>query len=193
MSAAPSRRSYPKRATRAAFSEYFLVRMSSDFLDESAPHRPAVDRIKGLSLGAKIVLAGAVLLFFSLFLTWQNLEVVYEGAGTGTLMLDGWDVWGLLTGFLLVALVGIVLIAKTADLDLWPDVDWELVALAAAGAVFALVALKNLTDRNSTWASYVGLALAGLIVAGALFDWTRERLARYAIPRRRRKRVKTTV
>jgi TRAP-type uncharacterized transport system fused permease subunit len=165
--------------------------MSSDFLDESAPRRPAVDRIKGLSLGAKIVLAGAVLLFFSLFLTWQNLEVVYEGAGTGTLMLDGWDMWGLLVGFVLVALVGIVLIAKTADLDLWPDVDWELVALAAAGAVFALVVVKNLTDRNSTWASYVGLALAGLIVAGALLDWTRERLARYAIPRRRRKRFKS--
>jgi hypothetical protein len=167
--------------------------MSSDFLDESSPHRPAVERIKGLSLGAKIVLAGAALLFFSLFLTWQKLEVVYEGAGTGTLMLDGWDVWGLLIGFLLVGVVGIVLVAKTGDLDLWPDVDWELVVLAAAGAVFALVLAKNLTDSNSTWASYVGLALAGFIVAGALLDWTRERLARYAIPRRRRKRFKSAV
>jgi hypothetical protein len=163
--------------------------VSSDFLDESAPRRPAVERIKGLSLGAKIVLAGSALLFFSLFLTWQNLEVVYEGAGTGTLMLDGWDMWGLLIGFLLVALVGIVLVAKTADLDLWPDVDWELVILAVAGAIFALVVVKNLTDRNSTLASYVGLVLAGVVMAGAFLDWTRERLARYTIPRRRRKRI----
>jgi hypothetical protein len=163
--------------------------MSPDFFDQSSPRRPAVETIKGLSLGAKIVLAGAALLFISLFLTWQNLQVVYEGAGTGTVMLDGWDVWGLLVGFLLVGLVGIVLVAKTGDLDLWPDVDWELVVLAAAGAVFALVLVKNLTDRSSTWASYVGLVLAGVILSGAILDWTRERLARYAVPRRRRKRV----
>jgi TRAP-type uncharacterized transport system fused permease subunit len=167
--------------------------MSSDFLDESSPRRPTVERIKGLSLGAKIVLVGAVLLFFSLFLTWQNLEVVYEGAGTGTLMLDGWDMWGLLIGFLLVGVVRVVLVAKTGDLDLWPDVDWELVVLAAAAAVLALVVAKNLTDRNSTWASYLGLVLAGVTVAGAFLDWMRERLARYAIPRRRRKRFKSAV
>jgi hypothetical protein len=168
--------------------------MASDvdgFLDES-PRTPTVERIKGLSLGAKIVLAGSALLFFSLFLTWQNLKVVYQGAGTGTLMLDGWDIWGLLIGLLLVALVGLVLFAKTADLSLWPDVDWELVILVAAAAVLALVLVKTLTDRNSAWASYLGLALAGVILAGALFDWSAERLAYYRVPHRRRKRFKTT-
>lgn len=167
--------------------------MSADFLDEPSPRTPAVERIKGLSFGAKVVLAGSVLLFFSLFLTWQHLEVVYQGAGKGTLMLDGWDLWGLLIGFLLVGLVGMVLIAKTADLAMWPDVDWELVVLATAGSVLALVVVKNLTDRNSAWASYVGLVLAGVIVAGAFLDWTRERLARYSIPRRRRRRIKSAV
>ena len=167
--------------------------MSSDFLDESPPRVPAVQRIKGLSLGAKVVLAASGLLFVSLFLTWQNLEVVYQGAGTGTLMLDGWDIWGLLIGFLLMGLVGLVLFAKTADLALWPDVDWELVALVAAGVVFTLVLVKNLTDRNSAWVSYVALVLAGVIVAGAFLDWTRERLARFAIPRRKRKRIKSAV
>jgi hypothetical protein len=167
--------------------------MSSDFLDDPSPRTPALATIKGLSLGAKVVLAASVLLFFSLFLTWQNLEVVYQGAGTGTMMLDGWDLWGLLIGFLLVGLVGLVLFAKTADLALWPDVDWELVVLVAAGAVLALVAVKNLTDRNSSWVSYVALGLAGVTVAGAFLDWMRERLARYAIPRRRRKRIKSAV
>jgi hypothetical protein len=167
--------------------------MSSDFFDEPSPRTPAVERVKRLSLGAKIVLAGSVLLFSSLFLTWQNLQVVYEGAGTGTLMLDGWDLWGLLIGFLLVGLVGLVLFAKTADLALWPDVDWELVVLVAAGAVLTLVVVKNLTDRNSAWVSYFALVVAGAIVAGAFIDWLRERLARYAIPRRRRKRIKSAV
>lgn len=167
--------------------------MSTDFLDEPSPRTPALEWIKGLSFGAKIVLAGSLLLFFSLFLTWQNLQVVYQGAGTVPLMLDGWDIWGLFIGLLLVGLFGLVLFAKTADLALWPDVDWEFVVLVAAGAVFALVFVKNLTDRNSAWASYLGLALAGVIVAGAFLDWTRERLARYAIPRRRRKRINSAV
>ena len=107
------------------------------------------------------------------------------------MMLDGWDMWGLLIGFLLIGLVGLVLVAKTADLDQWPDLDWELVILVTAGVVFALVLVKNLTDRNSAWASYLALVLAGGIVAGAFLDWTRERLARYAVPRRRRKRIKS--
>lgn len=164
--------------------------MADEFFDE-APRPLGVTRIKGLSLGSKIVLAGAALLFFSLFLTWQNLNVVYKGAGTFPQMLDGWDVWGLLIGFLLVGLAGLVLIAKTSDLELWPDVPWEFVILVCAATVLALVIVKNVTDRNSTWVSYLAIVLAGAIVAGALLDWTSERLARYSVPHRRRKRFKT--
>jgi hypothetical protein len=158
------------------------------FLEDAPPRALAVERIRGISFGAKVALAGAALLFFSLFLTWQNLEVVYQGAGTGTLMLDGWDVWGLLIGFLLLGLVGLVLVAKTSDPDLWPDVAWELVILVISATIFALVLVKNLTDRNSAWVSYVAVAIAGTIVAGALADWTREWLQSYAVPRRRRRR-----
>ncbi|MGH3110768.1 MAG: hypothetical protein ACRDQT_07615, partial [Gaiellaceae bacterium] len=69
------------------------------YLDEGAQRGIAVARIKELSLGAKLVLAGATFLFFSMFLTWQTLEVDYGPAGTGTLMLDGWDALGLAIGF----------------------------------------------------------------------------------------------
>jgi hypothetical protein len=157
------------------------------FLDEPPPRAFAVERIKGISLGAKVVLTGAALLFMSLFLTWQNLQVVYEGAGTGTQMLDGWDVWGLLIGFLALGLIGVVLVAKTSDLEFWPDVAWELIVLAVSATIFALVLVKNMTDRNSAWVSYLALAIAGAIVGGALLDWTSERLGRYAVPRRRRR------
>jgi hypothetical protein len=163
--------------------------MTSDldgYLDEP-PRAFAPERIKGLSLGAKVVLAGAGLLFFSLFLTWQNLQVVYKGSGTAPQPLDGWDLWGLFIGFLLVGLVGLVLVAKTSDLELLPDVNWELVILVVTGVVFALVLVKNLTDRNSAWVSYLAVVLAGAIVVGAFMDWTSERLGQYTIPRRRRK------
>jgi hypothetical protein len=163
------------------------------FLDEPPPRAFAVERVTRIPLGAKIVLAGAALLFFSLFLTWQNLEIVYQGAGTGTQMLDGWDALGLVIGFLLLGLVGVVLIAKTADPNAWPDVDWEVVVLVLSGAIFALVLVKNLTDRNSATVSYVALFIAGTIVSGAFLDWTSQRLRRYGIPRRRRRRLNSGV
>jgi hypothetical protein len=166
--------------------------MTSDadgFLDEPPPRSLAVGRIRHVPLGAKVVLAGAALLFFSLFLTWQNLEVVYQGAGTGTLMLDGWDFWGLLVGFLLLGLVGMVLIAKTSDPNAWPDAPWELLILVVSCVIFALVLVKNLTDRNSATVSYVALLIAGTIVVGAFFDWTTERLRGFSVPRRRRRRL----
>jgi hypothetical protein len=163
------------------------------YLDDPPPRALAVERIKGVSLGAKIVLGGCALLFFSLFLTWQNLEVVYRGAGKGTLMLDGWDALGLIIGFLVLALVGLVLIAKTSDLEYWPDVNWEILILVLSSCICALVVVKNLTDRNSAAVSYVAVVLSGLIVAGAFLDWTNERLGQYAVPRRRRRRLRSGV
>ena len=40
-----------------------------------------MDRIKGLSTGSKIVLGCGMLLFFSLFFTWQNLQVDFGPRG----------------------------------------------------------------------------------------------------------------
>jgi hypothetical protein len=160
------------------------------FLDEGPPKGIAVERIRRLSLGAKLVLAGGVLLFFSLFLTWQNLEIDYGRAGTGTLMLDGWDVFGLVMGFLTLALVSLVVVVKVSDLDVSPDVSWELLTLALASAIFALALVKNLTDRNSAWPSYLALALAATIVAGASLDWSRSRFYP-GLSRRRRRRFRS--
>jgi hypothetical protein len=161
------------------------------FLDEGPPHGIAVERIKGLTLGAKMVLAGGLLLFFSLFLTWQNLEIDYGRTGTGTLRLDGWDSYGLLIGLLTLGLVSLVLFVKLSDAELLPDLPWELVTLAIAASLLGLVAVKSLTDRNSAWASYLALVLAGVMVAGAFLDWSSERSGRRAVPRRRR-RVRTS-
>src|SRR5688572_22711200 len=102
--------------------------MTSDadgFLDEGPPRGLAVERMKELSWGAKIVLAGGLLLFFSLFLTWQNVEIVYPGAGTDTRLLDGFDSFGLVIGLLTLGLVTLVFVAKFADVDVSPDVAWE--------------------------------------------------------------------
>jgi hypothetical protein len=166
--------------------------MTSDvdgFLDEAPPKGLAMERIKGLSTGGKVLLVGCALLFFSLFLTWQNLEIDFGQAGTATQMLDGWDVWGLLIAFVLIGLVSLVLIVKVSDLELPTTVPWELVIVVVSVALLGLVLLKNLTDANSAWASYLGVALAGLVVAGAALDWRQARNEwRSGLRRRRRVR-----
>jgi hypothetical protein len=163
------------------------------FLDEGRPKGVAVSKVKGLSLGAKLLLASSILLFFSLFLTWQNLEVDYGRAGTGTQMLDGWDVFGLVIGFLTLGLITLVVVVKLYEAEVPTDVSWELFAIVLATAILGLVVAKNLTDRDSAWASYLAAALAAAVVVGAVLDWSSERIGRNAVPRRRRRRLRSVV
>ncbi len=135
-----------------------------------------MDRIKGLSTGSKIVLGCGVLLFFSLFLTWQNLQVDFGRAGIDTIRLDGWDVWGLLIGLATLTLVGLVVVVHATEVEVSDDIPWEGVMLGLGGSIFGLTLLKNLTDADSAWISYLGLALAAGIVAGSFLDWSRERV-----------------
>jgi hypothetical protein len=145
-------------------------------------------RVRSLPTGAKVASVAGVLLFFSLFLTWQTLEIQYPGTGTDTRPLDAWDVWGLLIGFLTLGLVALVLTVHASDLELPANVPWELVVLVTAGVLLGLTLLKTLTDAESAWGSYVGLVLAAAAVGGAAYDWARTRWGPSAALRRRRRR-----
>ncbi len=134
-----------------------------------------MDRIKSLSTGSKIVLGCGALLFFSLFFTWQNLQVDFGPAGVATLTLDGWDFLGLLIGLLTLGIVALILVVHATEVEVSEDVPWEGVMLGVGGAIFALTLLKNLTDADSAWMSYLGLALAAGILSGTYLDWSRER------------------
>ena len=135
-----------------------------------------MDRIKGLSTGSKIVLGCGILLFFSLFFTWQNLQVDFGQAGIATLTLDGWDFWGLLVGLVTLTVITLVVVVHATEVDLSEEIPWEGLILALAGALLGLVLLKNLTDADSAWMSYLGLALSAGVVAGSYLDWSRERV-----------------
>lgn len=160
------------------------------FLDDNPPPRGlAVERMKGLSWGARVVLAGGLFLFISLFLTWQNLEIDYGRTGTGTQMLDAFDAFGLAIALLTLALLSLVFVVKVSDVDVSPDVEWELIVLILAGVIVGLVVAKNLTDRDSAWASYLGLVIAVAVLVGAYLDWAHSRRGRHSLVRRRRRRV----
>jgi len=81
-----------------------------------------MERIKGLSTGSKIVLGCGMLLFFSLFFTWQNLQVDFGRAGIATLELDGWDFWGLLIGLVTLAVVGLVVVVHATEVEVSEDI-----------------------------------------------------------------------
>ena len=55
-----------------------------------------METFKALSRGTQLVLLAGPLLIFSLFFTWQRVEVDYGRAGTAVQTLDGFDFWGLL-------------------------------------------------------------------------------------------------
>ena len=143
-----------------------------------------MERVKALPRGTKLVLASGVLLFFDLFFTWQNLQLDFGRAGRAVAPLDGWDAWGLLIGLLTMALVTLVVLVNLTDVELSPDVPWGRITLGLGSAVFVLTLVKNLTDSNSAWASYVGVVLAALVVVGAYMARAEERPEAIAEPMR---------
>jgi hypothetical protein len=163
---------------------------NSASLPEDAPRPPASVRWRFLPTGAKVVCIGSLLFFFSLFLTWQNVEVEYPGAQTGpdTQALDAFDLWGVVIGFLTLGLIALVVAVFASDLDVSSDVPWELVVLVYAAGLFLLTLLKTLTDADSAWGSYVGLVLVGAVVGGAAYDWYQTMWGPSAALRRRRRR-----
>lgn len=128
-------------------------------------------KFKALSRGTQIVLVAGPLLLFSLFFTWQNLQIDYGAAGVAPLSLDGWDAWGLLLALLVVATVTIVALKGLTDVEMSDDIPWAKLTFGLGLGVFAVAVVKNLTDADSSWPSYGFVALAGGVAAGAYLDW----------------------
>jgi hypothetical protein len=131
-------------------------------------------KIKALSNGSKLILVAAIALFLNLSLTWQKLEVDFGPAGLGERLVDGWDAWGLLIGLLSLTLIALVVVLHLTDVEMSDEVPWDRLVFGLSLGIFFLTVLKNLTDAGSTLASYVGVALAGLLVVGCLLDRRRE-------------------
>jgi hypothetical protein len=147
-----------------------------------------MERFKALSRGTKLVLAAGPVLFLSLFFNWQTLKIDYGPAGIATQPQDGWDAWGLLIALLVSAAVTLVVLVRMSEVEMSEEVPWETVAFGLGVATFALAVLKNLTDANSTWASYAFVALAGLLAAGTYLNWADTHASRNPLLGRRKRR-----
>ena len=134
-------------------------------------------KFKALSRGTQLVLVAGPLLFLSLFFTWQHVSVNYGRAGVAKLALDGWDAWGLLLALLVIATVVLVALRNLTDVEMSEDIPWQTVCLGLGVTVAVVAVVKNLTDANSSWASYGFVALAVVVAAGTYLDWSAERRA----------------
>jgi hypothetical protein len=144
-------------------------------------------KFTALSRGSQLVLVAGPLLFLSLFLTWQHVEVDYGPSGIATLPLDGFDGWGLLLAVLVVSTVTIVALGNLAELDMSDDIAWSTVTFGLGVAIAAAAVLKSLTDAGSSWASYVFVALAFAVAAGTYLDWAAERRSRRPVLTQKRR------
>lgn len=120
------------------------------------------------------MLAAGSLLLVDLFLTWQSTEVDFGPQLQVTKGLDGWDFWGLWMGLLTLALLAVVIV-RESEAEVMLDGRWDVVPLVLGGLVLAMAVVKNLRDVDSTWASYLGVALAAALAVGAFLDWARTR------------------
>jgi hypothetical protein len=144
-------------------------------------------RFKALSRGTKLVLVAGPVLFFSLFFNWQTLKIDYGPAGIATQPQDGWDAWGLLIALLVIAAVTLVVLVRMSEVEMSEEIPWETVTLGLGIATFALAVLKNLTDANSTWASYGFVAIAGLLAVGTYLNWAETRTSKTPLLGRKRR------
>jgi hypothetical protein len=146
-------------------------------------------KFKALSRGTQLVLVAGPLLFLSLFLTWQNVRVDYGRAGVAKLALDGWDAWGLLLALLVIATVVLVVLRGLSNVDMSEEIPWVTICFGLGVTTFVVALVKNLTDADSSWASYAFVALAGVVAYGTYRDWVAERRpARAALGRKPKRR-----
>lgn len=120
-----------------------------------------MERFYALGRGLQLMLVGAVLLLVDLFLTWQDYDVGDIGK------FNGWHGFGgVLLGLLTIVLLA-WLIVRLAAVDIEIPVSATLIAAFLGFLIVIVAVLKNLVDDQSTFWSYVGVALAILIAVGA--------------------------
>ena len=127
-----------------------------------------MDRFNALGRGMQLMLVGAVLLFISLFLPWQDFDTagILEGTGVDASWSAFHGFGGWVLGLLTLVLIAWI-VARLAAVDIPIPVSAAMTAAVLAFLILAFAVLKNLIDDYSAWGSYVGVVLAIVVAVGA--------------------------
>ncbi len=129
-----------------------------------------MDKLKALSRGTQLMLAGGVLLLIDTFLRWQEVSAKVGGITVISVGQNAWHgFWGIVMCLALLALLA-WLVARVAGLAMSLPVSDVLLAAVLAAIVFLFALIKNLVDDYSTKWSYIGVILAAAVAAGAWLE-----------------------
>ncbi len=122
------------------------------------------------------MLGAAVLLFLDTFAPWQHVSLDQSYT---------WNAWHGDKGVLLGSLTAVLVVwaavrALGVALPAW--IGKTAITLALAVLVFAFAAVKNIHDDYSAWGSYVGVVIAGVVVAVAWQAYQRSSVASVEAP-----------
>jgi hypothetical protein len=118
-----------------------------------------MERFNALGRGAQIMLVSGALLFISLFLPWQDFEVI---------TFSGWRGIGTIVGILTIVLLA-WLIVRLASVDIPLPVSTAMTAALIGTLILIFTIIKLLTilgDEPTIWA-WLGVILAVAVAAGS--------------------------
>jgi hypothetical protein len=128
-------------------------------------------RLTNLGRGVQIMLVASALLLATTFLDWQRLEFSLGRLGSGRVEVNAWDDFlGAMMGLLTIALL-VWIIVRVTGFKVPAVVSKATVDVLLAALIFGFALIKNITNDYSTWASYAGVALALVILGGALLEF----------------------
>jgi hypothetical protein len=129
-----------------------------------------MDRLKALGRGTQLMFIASVLLLVISFFNWQEVTFDLGPLGSGSAGVSAWDdLGGIVMGILTIVLIARI-VARMAAVDVPIPVSFAMTSVVLGALIFIIALLKNLTDNYSSWASYVGVGLAFLVVVGAWLE-----------------------
>lgn len=136
-----------------------------------------MDKLKELTLGEKIIVAAAVVLFIDSFLPWYSIDIsIFHYSRNGWQAPNSFlSVVAILLG---VAMAAQVLVSRLGTVDM-PDrmgsLGWGMVHLIAGGVAFLFVVIKWLNNTDFTaYGLYLGLISTAALAFGG-FTVAKER------------------
>ena len=133
-----------------------------------------MERFKALSIGEKIILVAAVVLFIDGFLPWYSVDL----GPIGDFTRSGWQspgaIWSMLAILIGLAMGAVIVTKSLAKEGTIPNnisgVTWPKIFLGGGVAALVLVLIKLLNESSYLgFGFYLGIiCVAALVVAGVL-------------------------
>jgi hypothetical protein len=144
-----------------------------------------VEKFMALSIGEKIIIVAALVLFIDGFLPWYSVSQSGELFGESfsvSFSANGWEapgaIWSILAIFLGLAMATAVVLRKLTDVDIPEDVggmSWPRILLGGGAASLVLVLIKLLNESSNLGIGfYLGIILAAALAAGGFLMFREE-------------------